>query len=217
MENYVVIDLEMCKVPKKSRTVDFHWATETIQIGAVKLNTEYEVIDEFTIFVTPRFGRLTSDISRLTGITKEDLEGAPDIEEALRQFYDWLPENPVMVAWSDTDRSQMRYEIKGKHLSDDRLLNYTWVDCQQIFDKKAGAENNYSLLNALNLSDIDYREGIHNGLVDAYNTALLFAKLKKTPDYEFNKYYKSVDESDKEPEHLSTSMGNLLAGFTFPE
>ncbi|MDO4616934.1 MAG: 3'-5' exonuclease [Lachnospiraceae bacterium] len=212
MENYVVLDLEMCKVPKKCRTKEFHWATETIQIGAVKLNEEYEVIDEFSTYVTPRFGALTRDITRLTGIHQSDLEGAPDIREAFELFHNWLPEDPVLVAWSETDFHQISYEVRGKDLDYGFLLRYKWIDCQDLFDKKVEAERNYSLENALNVSDINYRDGIHNGLVDAYNTALLFGKLQKDPDYPLNPYYVKLNADTQEEDHLSSSMGNLFAG-----
>ena len=38
MNQYVVVDLEMCKVPYSNRKKEFHGANETIQIGAVLLN-----------------------------------------------------------------------------------------------------------------------------------------------------------------------------------
>ena len=36
----------------------------------------------------------------------------------------------------------------------------------------------YNLEEALNLSDIDYDIHLHDGLIDASNTALLFKKIK---------------------------------------
>ena len=39
--NYVVIDLEMCKVPKLYRR-NYKHANETIQIGAVLLDSEFK-------------------------------------------------------------------------------------------------------------------------------------------------------------------------------
>ena len=41
----------------------------------------------------------------------------------------------------------------------------------------------------MNLSDIDYDEAIHDGLVDAKNTALLFRKMRTEEVFRFNKYY----------------------------
>ena len=38
--NYLVIDLEMCKVPRDYRSKRYKYANETIQIGAVLLDEE---------------------------------------------------------------------------------------------------------------------------------------------------------------------------------
>ena len=51
--DYLVLDLEMCKVPKNYRRKDYQYATETIQIGAVLLNESYEQIDTFREYVHP--------------------------------------------------------------------------------------------------------------------------------------------------------------------
>ena len=44
--NYVVIDLEMCKVPKLYRR-NYKHANETIRIGAVLLDSEFKKIATF--------------------------------------------------------------------------------------------------------------------------------------------------------------------------
>ncbi len=208
-----MVDLEMCLIPKHWRTAQYPWANETIQIGAVLMNEKFEIIDEFSTYVCPRLGYINSKISRLTGITKEDVKDAPDIKSAIESFVQWMPENAAMIAWSDSDRAQFQHEIVGKDLGNPglSLLEKEWIDCQKIFDAKVGAENAYSLLNALNLSDIDYREDIHNGLTDAYNTALLYRKLITDPDYSFNSYYLAV-EKDTDSPVIGNSLGSLLAG-----
>ena len=35
-------------------------------------------------------------------------------------------------------------------------------------------------------------DGKHNGYVDAYNTALLFATLQQTPDFVVNSFYSNL-------------------------
>ena len=42
--NYLVIDLEMCKVPKHYRNNKYKCANEIIQVVAVLLDEEYEII-----------------------------------------------------------------------------------------------------------------------------------------------------------------------------
>lgn len=47
--NYVVIDLEMCKVPKLYRR-NYKHANETIRIGAVLLDSEFKKLQHLEYF-----------------------------------------------------------------------------------------------------------------------------------------------------------------------
>lgn len=54
--NYLVIDLEMCNVPRDYRSRSYKYANETIQIGAVLLDEEFKrigtlVIDEINRYI----------------------------------------------------------------------------------------------------------------------------------------------------------------------
>ena len=104
MKYYVVIDLEMCKVPKGAAK-SYGKSNEVIQIGAVALDEQYQILeDRFMTYVKPQYGSLDTFINHLTGITQKDLKNAPCFEEALRQFELWLPDGEVeMVSWSRTD------------------------------------------------------------------------------------------------------------------
>lgn len=210
---YAVLDLEMCKVPKGYKKYGYKWCQETIQIGAVLLNEDYEIIDEFNTFVKPEFGKIDCFIENLTGITQADVMDAPCFEEALEMFLDWLPADDVRcVSWSTSDPKQFIHEIFAKKVNDDRLeiIFANWIDCQKTFGEKMGRKNAYSLSEALIASDI-YPEGReHDGLADAYNTALLFAKLEQNPDFELNPLYQTA--RSEETEHLSFCMGDLFAG-----
>lgn len=46
--NYLVIDLEMCNVPRDYRSRSYKYANETIQIGAVLLDEEFKRIGTLT-------------------------------------------------------------------------------------------------------------------------------------------------------------------------
>ena len=106
MCSYVVLDLEMCKVPRKNR-YEFPHSMETIEIGAVLMNDAYEIIGEFQSYIRPEFGILDSDISKLTHITESNLQNAPNIEQALHTFSEWLPYDSVFVSWSENDQLQL--------------------------------------------------------------------------------------------------------------
>lgn len=207
MGRYVVIDLEMCKVPKAKRTDKYHWANETIQIGAVLLDEEYNVEDKFMTYVCPEYGELDAYIETLTGIKTANIAKAPNIERALRLFMEWTPKDAVLVAWSHSDEKQIRWEIEGKdiHIEGLEELFGRYIDAQKLFTQKIEGEKNYKLSEALIIADIDYEDGAHDGLTDAYNTALLFAKMQKENVMKLNPFY-----SMPKTEHLSVSFGELF-------
>jgi DNA polymerase III alpha subunit (gram-positive type) len=191
MSKYVIFDLEMCKVGKNKRTAMFPYARELIQIGAVLMDESYSIVDRFATYVAPQLGALDLDIIRLTGITREKLDGAPSTEEALAQFSDWIPEDAVLVEWSDNDRNQLYNELYGKDIYDDKLedLLEEIIDCQEAFGEKMNSERQYMLSEALIIADINnYTDGAHDALVDAMNTAMLFRKIKTEKEFKLSPY-----------------------------
>ena len=74
MEQYLVIDLEFCRTDRYLGKLNKYYVPhEVIQIGAVILNEDNEVVDRFRSFVHPMYGKLDAKVSELTGITEEDL------------------------------------------------------------------------------------------------------------------------------------------------
>lgn len=197
MSKYVIVDLEMCRVPKGLKREKFGNACELIEIGAVLLNDTYEIIDRFKTYVSPEYGEVDQYIQKLTGITKADTFGAPSTQEALESFVNWLPEDATLVSWSNNDEKQIRKEVELKNLEIPELGKYldNWEDCQKTFSEKMNSLKKYRLSEALIIADIDYDENIHDGLVDAENTAMLFAKMKREPKLKLISCYITEDDS----------------------
>ena len=191
MSKYVIVDLEMCNVPKGCAENRFNWRNELIQIGAVCLDDTFEIEDTFMTYVHPEFGIIDKRIEDLTGITVNDTKYAPVAGKALESFAEWLPDDAVLVSWSDNDENQIRKELEFKQLHIPRLEEHMgdWVDCQKTFGQKMNARKCYKLSEALNIAGIIYEYGEHDALVDAKNTAMLFAKMEKEPELVLSPYY----------------------------
>lgn len=217
MCKYAVVDLEMCNVPYGVSKSKYRWARETIQIGAVLLNESLEIIDEFVTYVAPQYGFIDTFINNLTGISRGDIAKAPEIREALKDFVEWLPEDTKVVSWSNNDEVQIRHEIEAKQISVERVdeILENWIDCQKTFAEKMNNQRCYKLSEALVAADINYEEGAHDGLVDAYNTALLFAKMERESELVLNPYYKKAITD--EDERYGFSLSNLFAGIDLSE
>lgn len=196
MSKYVVYDLEMCKVPKGAKREEFGSRQELIQIGAVMLDEEYKTVDTFMTYVAPRFGFVDPFIEKLTGITAANTQDAPSTEDALNSFLAWIPSDAVLVSWSENDPIQIYREIDGKHIEIPELedLLDASIDCQWEFEDKIGATRAYGLSDALSITGIECDRGAHDALIDARNTALLFAKINLEPVLQMSKYYLTEDD-----------------------
>lgn len=80
---YLVIDLEMCKVPRDYRSRSYKYANETIQIGAALLDEEFKRIGTLSQYVHPEYGVIDHFIEKLTGIRNSQVKKAPKLQEAL--------------------------------------------------------------------------------------------------------------------------------------
>lgn len=211
--NYLVIDLEMCKVPRDYRSKRYKYANETIQIGAVLLDEEFKRIGTLSQFVHPEHGVINYFIENLTGIKNGQVKHAPRLQEALLHMLNWIGDREYKVyAWSGSDRAQILHEIKAKNIVDEKIASFMeesrWVDYQDIFMKRYEMSRKMSLEEALGRADIDPEGRFHDGLNDAVNTGLLIEKLELNPDYQLVSY----EMPEKPSEHLSSSLGELFVG-----
>ena len=211
--NYLVIDLEMCKVPRDYRSKRYKYANETIQIGAVLLDEEFKRIGTLSQFVHPEHGVIDYFIENLTGIKNGQVKHAPRLQEALLHMLNWIGDREYKVyAWSGSDRAQILHEIKAKNIVDEKIASFMeesrWVDYQDIFMKRYEMSRKMSLEEAMGRADIDPEGRFHDGLNDAVNTGLLIEKLELNPDYQLVSY----EMPEKLSEHLSSSLGELFAG-----
>lgn len=182
MKKYLVFDLEMCsqRVKRKYRTG--YKESEIIQIGAVILDEQYEIIDSYMSYVRPEFLKISEIIAEITGITNEKVKTQPHFREAIVQFTKWIGNDDIVtVTWSKSDERQLRNEMKHKNYNHPGIhrLTKNWVDCQELFRREVGADHCISLGRALELANTPRVGHDHDALTDARNTAALFKQIKQ--------------------------------------
>ena len=80
------------------------------EIGAI-LFQGGEIKQNFQCFVNPHMP-IPPDIKRLTGISDEDVKDAPDEDEAMRRFLEFVDGRPIIAHNADFDTSFMREACK---------------------------------------------------------------------------------------------------------
>ena len=191
MSNYVVVDLEMCRLLGDAGKQIPGLKNELIQIGAALVDENNEMTDTFMTYVAPQYGYIDPFIENLTGISDGDVKNAPDIELALIKLINWMPKDSILLSWSNSDKKHIDKELTAKNIDIPALQPYmqTWTDCQRLFGDRMDTRKRYKLSEALIIADIDVAAGEHDALIDAVNTAKLYIKMSKEPEMTLNEYY----------------------------
>ena len=77
---------------------------EIIEIGAVKIDEDANVLDTFSIHLRPRiFRKLQHHIAKVTGLTQADLDRGEPIVQGLRRFMKWCGPDAEFAEWGMDD------------------------------------------------------------------------------------------------------------------
>jgi len=144
---------------------------EIIEIGAIILNLETREQKEFVTFVSPEFG-VPEEATEINGIRNEDLIGAPELNEALRCFADFVQDSPL-VAYNA--RFERRFLAQASRTTGIELLNDFF--CAHQFCKI-----NLPNLDRYRLIDVCEHLGVpssgaHRALADAQMTSAVINAL----------------------------------------
>ena len=204
---YVVFDLEFNQGfdKKLNKTVSNEKCPfEIVQIGAVKLNSNLEMIDTFNSFVKPNiYKEIHPFIKKMTNITNEDVKNAPSFPEAFSMFKAFMNNNNnVLCVWGNGDLKELYRNIKYYNLSTENLSN-TYINVQHhasiYFNNPTG--RSIGLQNAITLLELNQDKSYHNALNDAYYTSLVFKKIFnseiKTKNYNFDNENKKIPVTKK--------------------
>lgn len=208
---HIIIDLEFTPTPERIRKIT-KFRQEIIEIGAVKLNDNYEVIDSFDILVRPQYASGVSPFVRnLTGITNADLRNAPCFEYAMVEFLEWIGNEQYRVyAWSDTDKRNFINESTYKNCYEDfsSLLGKHFMDLQLIY-QRISKLHKLSLERALNSLNIEIDGRAHRAVDDAFNTAQILMLIKDKNGV-FSNRMNEIQEYMNPSKSQNSSIGDVL-------
>lgn len=98
---YIILDLEWDSAYHKKHK---RFINQILQIGAVKLNSDFEIEDSIEINIKSNFAKKVSGrFARLTGITTEIMQSGISFEEAVEKYNNWVGFDTVTMTWSNSD------------------------------------------------------------------------------------------------------------------
>jgi inhibitor of KinA sporulation pathway (predicted exonuclease) len=183
--NYIVLDLEWNQ-PFSNKTAiksPLFLRGEIVQIGAVKLDDGFNVVDTFKILIRPQYyTKMHFAVAKLTNIKSKDLMDGADFITAMVRFTRWCGREYVFLTWGYDDIPMLKDNMKLHGMDPDSIPHF--YNVQTIFDNQILKEHRQCSLSSALESFGETIENAHDALADAYGTAVVCKHLNMSEGIE---------------------------------
>jgi len=179
--NYIIYDLEFNQKAtdiSNLEAINYSLPYEIIQIGALKLNENFETVSTFNTLIKPTVHTtILPFIENLTGITDSMVSSYKNFPQAYEDFIRFIRDDKIVLCvWGTVDIKELLRNIKFHKLP--TLSNFEYIDVQHYACKyfKVPKEFRIGLKSAVELLNISSKKEFH----DAYNDAFYTSEVFKT-------------------------------------
>jgi len=207
--DYIVLDIEF-----NGRKFASNLPMEVIEIGAVRLNSQLEVIDTYASFIKPvYFAKLNPFIQSKTGIAQESIDHAERFPKVIRTFLNWLSqsEEVMFVTWGGEDIKRIVLDTRMHKLDDQYWMSTPYLDLLKSYIRYKGFTNDVSVEGALAQLEIESTGNAHRALDDAIMTAEIFRAVYEHIDWNRAQLYVDTYTNAKERRGIKNAIRLLRA------
>lgn len=188
--NYIVVDLEWNQSPQGKKYEIKEIPFEIIEIGAVRLSQDLNVIDEFDRVVRPQlYKELHFKTQEIITMGMKDLQLGDHFTNVIEDFLNWCGDDFVFCTWGSTDLIELQRNMKYYNVKNPFKMPLIFYDIQKLFSiLYDDGKSRTALQNAaefLNIMNGEY----HKAINDASYTAQIMKKM----DFEEAKKFYSID------------------------
>ena len=189
--NYVVFDLEWNQSPYGKSAEIERLPFEIIEIGAVKLNEDREVVDTFQSIIRPTvYRRLNYRTREIVHMKQSELDEGAWFPDAVRDYLAWCGPDSIFCTWGTVDLPELQRNMKYYQLLHLLKGPMHYYDVQKLFAiQYEDMKSRRSLEYAADFLHLPKEEAFHRALADAAYTAEVF----RTIDRDIILAYDSID------------------------
>ena len=215
--NYIVLDLEWNQSSdgkeEESKLLPF----EIVEIGAIRLNSERQMVSEFSELIKPQVYHEMHHITRkLIHLQMDQLEHGRPFAEVAEQFFDWCGEAPVFCTWGAMDLTELQRNLSYYGMQTLADGPFPFLDVQKLFsigfeDRKSRRSLEY----AIDYLKIEKDIPFHRAFSDAYYTAKVLALLNQEVlrNYSYDVFHIPKDKQSEIHVQFDTYAKYISRGF----
>ncbi len=177
--NYIVLDLEWNQGQRHDkRDVP---TFEIIEIGAVKLDEQFRVVDTFQRLIKPRiYNTMHKITAELVNLDMRDLKGEDLFTKVAKEFLRWCGEDYIFCIWGVQDLTEFQKNMDYYRMEPLSKGPLKYYDIQKLYSLACeDGKARHSLSHVVEEECLlDEEVEFHRALGDAYYTALVFCKIQ---------------------------------------
>ena len=173
--NYIIFDLEAtCWQGKPPGYV-----SETIEIGAIRINSYGETTGEYNRFIKPILNpRLSAFCTELTSIEQEQINRAKTFPDVIEEFQDWCDiyeTDYLLCSWGAFDKKMLIRDCQLHQLDADWAERH--INLKKQYQSIRKMRKPIGLKRAVLKEGFEFTGIHHRGISDAENLAKVFVKF----------------------------------------
>ncbi|MGL5434712.1 MAG: exonuclease domain-containing protein [Lachnospiraceae bacterium] len=181
MKTYIVFDLEWNQSPNGKERSDDNCPFEIMEIGAIKLDGQWNVVDEFHRLIRPQiYPKLHYMISEVTHMDMEELNArGVDFITAMEAFTAWCGTDAIYCTWGSQDLTELQRNLVYYGMENPFPKPLCFYDVQKLFGLLDEEGRRLSLDGAVAELQLPQNRPFHRALDDAYYTGFVLKSLDK--------------------------------------
>lgn len=178
--NYIVLDLEWNQSPEGKECSKSNIPFEIIQIGAVKLDDQFNIVSEFDRYVRPNlYEKLHKKVEEIIDISIEELnEKGEDFVTAADDFFEWCGSDFTFCTWGGTDLIELQRNCAYYKVNYKFPRPFLFYDLQKLYSINfSDGKTRITLQHAVEEQQISSDFEYHRALNDARYSAMIMKSL----------------------------------------
>jgi inhibitor of KinA sporulation pathway (predicted exonuclease) len=189
--NYIVLDLEWNQCPAGKERENPELPFEIVEIGAIKLDADRQVIGEFSETVHPKvYRKLHYRTREIIQLTQEELQNARNFPQVAEDFIAWCGEDYIFCSWGPLDLLELQRNMRFYGIPNPFPMPFLYYDIQKLFSLEyEDGKSRRSLEDAVDFLHIEKEIPFHRAFDDTFYTV----KIMQQMDWEQMQRFWSMD------------------------
>lgn len=189
--NYIIFDLEWNQCPDGKEKENKKLPFEIIEIGAVKLDSNYKEISQFSELIKPCvYDEIHFKTKEVINVNMEDLNSGRTFPQVCESFLNWCGQDYIFATWGNMDLAELQRNMKYHEINYEFNFPLKYYDVQKVFSMFfEGIKVKRTLEYAVEYLNINIDSEFHKAIFDAIYTGKVLSLL----NYDFLEKNYSID------------------------